>query len=51
MAFSELELKQIDKTVGALCRQKSLRRYAGQLRFTYDVEGHRVSIYEERQTV
>ena len=48
MAFSEFELKQIDKTVGALCRQKSPRQYADQLRFTYDVEGHRVSIYEER---
>lgn len=48
MAFSELELKAIDKTVGDLCRRRSPRQYAGQLRFVYDVEGHRVSIYEER---
>ena len=48
MAFSELELKRIDNTVGALCRRITSPKHADQLRFTYDVDGHRVSIHEER---
>ena len=48
MAFSELELKRIDRTVGALCRRVSRPEHADQLRFVYEVDGHSVSIYEER---
>jgi hypothetical protein len=48
MAFSELELKRIDRTVGDLCRRKSPPQYAGELRFIYRIDGHAVSIYEER---
>lgn len=48
MAFSELELKWIDSTVGAFCRRISSPKHADELRFTYDVDGHRVSIHEER---
>ncbi len=48
MAFSELELRRIDKTVGALCRRVTRPEHADQLRFVYEVDGHTVSIYEER---
>lgn len=48
MAFSELELKCIDKTVGALCRRITKPQHADQLHFVYHVDAHRVSIYEER---
>lgn len=48
MAFSELELKRIDATVGELCRRISPAEYADQLRFVYDIDAHAVSIYEER---
>jgi hypothetical protein len=33
MAFSELELKRIDRTVGDLCRRNSLPQHANELRF------------------
>ena len=48
MAFSQLELKRIDKTVGALCRRVTRPEHADQLRFVYEVDGHTVSIYEDR---
>jgi len=48
MAFSELELKRIDRTVGALCRRDSRPEHAAELRFVYEVDGHTVSVYEER---
>jgi hypothetical protein len=48
VAFSELELRRIDKMVGKLCRRVSLPDYADQLRFTYEVDGHAVVIWEER---
>jgi len=48
MAFSELELKLIDRTVGALCRRRSSPRLADQLRVVYDIDGHSVCIFEER---
>jgi hypothetical protein len=48
MAFSELELKVIDRTVGALCRRKSLPQFADELRIVYEVDGNSVSIFEER---
>ncbi len=48
MAFSEIELKRIDLTVGELCRRSSRPEFANELRFVYDIEGHAVSIYEER---
>ena len=46
MAFNELELKRIDKTVGALCRRVSRPEHADELRFVCEVRGHSVSIYE-----
>jgi len=48
MAFSEIELKGIDVTVGDLCRRSSPPEHADQLRFVYDIDGHAVSIFEER---
>src|SRR5271157_4131694 len=48
MAFSELELKRIDRTVGDLCRRSSPAEHADELRFVYRIDGHAVSIYEER---
>ena len=48
MAFSELDLRRIDKLVGGLCRQNSPAEYSDELRFVYDVDGHSVSIFEER---
>jgi hypothetical protein len=48
VAFDELELKRIDKTVGELCRRRTNPQYADELRFAYEIEGHAVSIYEER---
>ena len=48
MAFDELELKRIDRTVGELCRRCSPPEHADQLRTVYEVEGHSVTMYEER---
>ena len=48
VSFSELELKRIDRTVGELCRRGSPPEHADQLRTVYEVEGHGVSVYEER---
>ena len=48
MAFSELELKRIDHTVGDLCRRRSPIDLADDLRFAYRIDGSAVSIYEER---
>jgi hypothetical protein len=48
MAFSELELKRIDRTVGELCRRKSLLQHADKLLVVYEIDGHAVSIYEQR---
>ena len=48
MAFNELELKRIDRTVGALCHRLSPAQHADQLRVVYDLDGHSVCVYEER---
>jgi hypothetical protein len=48
MAFSEIELKRIDKTVGDLCRRTSPPEHLDELRFVYGIESHAVSIWEER---
>ena len=48
MAFSELELKRIDKTLGSIRRRLSRPEHADKVRFVIDVDGHTVSIYEER---
>jgi hypothetical protein len=48
LAFTELELRRIDKTVGELCRRMSPPQLADQLRVVYDIDGDSVSIWEER---
>ena len=48
VAFDELELKRIERTVGVLCRKSSPPEHADQLRTVYEVEGHTVTMYEER---
>lgn len=48
MAFSDLELKRIDTTVGALCRRTSRPEHSDELRFTYKIDGHAVTVWEER---
>jgi len=48
VAFTKLELRRIDKTVGELCRRLTKPQFADQLRFVYEIDGHAVSIYEER---
>lgn len=48
VAFSELELKLIDATVGKLCRDSSPPEHRDELRCVYDIDGHGVSVFEER---
>lgn len=46
--FNDLELKRIDRTVGELCRRCSPPEHADKVRTVYEIEGHSVSVYEER---
>ncbi len=48
MPFSDLELKRIDRAVGALCRRRSPAEHRERLRTEYRVAGHDVLIYEAR---
>ena len=48
MSFSELELKRIDRTIGELCRRSSLAEHADKLRFVCEIDGHAVTVWEER---
>jgi hypothetical protein len=48
MAFSELELKAVDRTVGDFCRRHSPAQHADQLRCIYEIKGHDVVVFEER---
>jgi len=50
MAFSQLERKRIERTGGALCRRTSRpeQEHADTLRFVHEVDGHSVSIHEDR---
>lgn len=48
MAFSELDLKRIDKLVGGLCRRRTRPELAAQLKFVYEVDGQSVVLFEER---
>jgi len=48
VAFDELEPKRIERTVCELCRKCSPPEQAGELRTVYEVEGHSVTMYEER---
>ena len=48
MAFSEIELKKIEKFIGGLCQQKTPEEYKNELRFEYKIKAHDVTIYEIR---
>jgi hypothetical protein len=48
VAFSEVDLKRIDATIGALCRSRSPAEYADQLRFVCEIDGNSVSMLEQR---
>jgi hypothetical protein len=48
MAFSELELKRIDKEVGGLCAARSPEHLRDEIRLEYRVQGHSIVIYEVR---
>ena len=48
MAFTEVELRRIEQTVGQLCRKRSPVHLRSQVRLEYSVKGHDVVIYERR---
>ncbi len=48
MAFSELELKRIEQTVGEFCRKRSPAHLKDKLRLEYSVKGHEVIVFEWR---
>jgi len=48
MAFSEIELKRIEKTVGAFCVARTPLHIKDQLSVEYSIKGHDVLIYEKR---
>jgi hypothetical protein len=45
MAFSEIELKRIDKEVGGLCKKRSPAHIKDKLSLEYRIKGHGVIIY------
>jgi hypothetical protein len=48
MAFSDLELQTIKNIVGTFCQRRSPPQFKNELRVVYEVQGHSVSIFEER---
>jgi hypothetical protein len=48
MPFSGIELKHIEKTVGKMCDRRSPAHLRDQLRMTFEVKGHDVTVHEER---
>ena len=49
MAFNELELAQIEDVVGGYCKSISPEHISDQLTITYDIDGHAVTIWENRR--
>ncbi|MCP4978455.1 MAG: DUF3024 domain-containing protein [Maribacter sp.] len=41
-------MKLIDKSVGNLCRERTPAKNQNELRFTYEVKGHGILVWEER---
>lgn len=48
MAFSKVELKQIERSVGPLCRRWTSTQHVARGRLEYGVMGHRVVVVEAR---
>ena len=47
MAFSEIELRFIENTVGKMCQRRSPAPLKDQTRITYKVINHSVEVYEQ----
>jgi hypothetical protein len=48
VAFTEIELKLIENTVGKICQRRSPAHLRGQIRTIYKVINHSVEVYEQR---
>lgn len=48
MAFSEIELKRIEKEVGGFCEKRSPIEIRDKLSFEYRIKAHDVIIYTKR---
>jgi len=48
MAFTEIDLKLIENTVGKMCERRSPPHLRDEIRLTYDIKNHAVEVYEER---
>jgi hypothetical protein len=48
MAFGELELEQIQQTVGEWCKRRCPPYLKDKMRWAYSVKGHDVIIFEQR---
>ena len=48
MAFAEIELARIEKSVGGLCRRRTRPDLRDQLRFEYSIRRHDIEIFEVR---
>lgn len=48
IAFREVDLKQIEQTIGVFCGKRSPRHLKEKLRLMYAVKGHEVVIVERR---
>jgi hypothetical protein len=48
VAFSELDLKRIERLVGGLCRRRTRSGLAGQLRLDFEIARQSVVLFEER---
>jgi hypothetical protein len=48
MAFTEIELKLIENTVGKMCERRSPPHLRDQIRTVYLIANHSVEVYEQR---
>ena len=48
MAFTEIDLVYIKKTIGKMCERRSPPHLRNELRTVYEVKGYDVIVYEER---
>jgi hypothetical protein len=48
VTFDDLELRPIENTIGAMCRHRSPAQLRDELKITYEIDGHNVSVYEVR---
>ena len=48
MAFSEIELKRIDKLIGEYCRKLVPPEHRNKLRYDIRIKGHNVFLFEDR---